>query len=156
VILAIFRPSGIKPNLNEELNIHDKGVATKEIEDLAMEGFMQGRPPPWGNDAFPPCFKFFRRKGKFSQFTFSQKSFQFSSAKISDDPFPLFRENYYFPPTLSNFPPDFVKFTCFLHILYVFSFPPYFGHDAFMHHPMHVLDAPGFMPSIPKEVDFSE
>jgi len=23
------------------------------------------------------------------------------------------------------------------------SFPPYFNHDAFMHHPMHVLDAPG-------------
>src|SRR6218665_1991187 len=22
------------------------------------------------------------------------------------------------------------------------SFPPYFDHDAFMHHPMHVLDAP--------------
>ena len=22
------------------------------------------------------------------------------------------------------------------------SFPPYFDHDAFMHHPMHVLHAP--------------
>ena len=22
------------------------------------------------------------------------------------------------------------------------SFPPYFDHDAFMHHPMHVLEAP--------------
>jgi len=31
----------------------------------------------------------------------------------------------------------------FLHILRVFRFPPYFYHDAFMHHPMHVLDAPG-------------
>jgi len=27
----------------------------------------------------------------------------------------LFRKNYYFSPTFSNFPPDFVKFTCFLH-----------------------------------------
>ena len=30
----------------------------------------------------------------------------------------------------------------FLHsLLSVFSFPPYFDHDAFMHHTMHVLDA---------------
>src|SRR6218665_2535674 len=26
--------------------------------------------------------------------------------------------------------------------LSVYFFPPYFDHDAFMHHPMHVLDAP--------------
>jgi len=44
VILAIFRLSGIKPKLNEELNIHDKGVYTKEVEDLAMEGFMPSIP----------------------------------------------------------------------------------------------------------------
>jgi len=30
----------------------------------------------------------------------------------------------------------------FLHILCVFRFPPYFDHDAFMHHTMHILDAP--------------
>jgi len=35
-----------------------------------------------------------------------------------------------------------VKFTCSLHTLCVFRFP-YFDHDAFMHHTMHVLDAPG-------------
>jgi len=40
VFLSIFRLSGIKPKLNEELNIHAKGVATKEINDLAMERFM--------------------------------------------------------------------------------------------------------------------
>src|SRR6218665_1336921 len=56
---------------------------------------------------------------------------------------PLFRENYYFsPPTLTNFPLCFrqihLRFTYFTCI----SFPPYFDHDAFMHHPMHVLDAP--------------
>ena len=39
--------------------------------------------------------------------------------------FPLFRENYYFPPTLTNFPP-LHKFTCFLHTLRVFRFPPTF------------------------------
>jgi len=38
--------------------------------------------------------------------------------------------------------PVLQKFTCFLHTLCVFRFPPYFDHDAFMHHPMHVLDAP--------------
>jgi len=27
---------------------------------------------------------------------------------------------------------------------YVFFVRPYFDHDAFMHHPMHVLDAPDF------------
>src|SRR6218665_2535917 len=55
-------------------------------------------------------------------------------------PPPLFRENY-FLLYFENFP-SFRKihmlFTCFMCI----SFPPYFDHDAFMHHPMHVLDAP--------------
>ena len=40
VILSIFRLLGIKPELNEEFKIHAKWVATKEIEDLAMERFM--------------------------------------------------------------------------------------------------------------------
>jgi len=37
---------------------------------------------------------------------------------------------------------------CFPKIQHLFtyfmciSFPPCFGHDEFMHHPMHVLDAP--------------
>jgi len=47
VILATFRLSrlsGIKPKLNEELNIHGKGVATKKIENFAMEGFMPSIP----------------------------------------------------------------------------------------------------------------
>src|SRR6218665_1890433 len=48
----------------------------------------------------------------------------------------------YFPPTLKNSSPVFEKFTCFLYNLCVFRFP-YFDHDAFMHHPMHVLEAPG-------------
>jgi len=30
----------------------------------------------------------------------------------------------------------------FLHTLRVFRFHPYFYHDAFMHHTMHVLNAP--------------
>ena len=39
-------------------------------------------------------------------------------------------------------PSVFKQFTSFLNTLRVF--PPYFDHDAFMHHPMHVLDAPDF------------
>jgi len=42
---------------------------------------------------------------------------------------------------LRNPPPDFVKFTCFLHALRVFH-SPYFYHDAFIHHTIHILDAP--------------
>src|SRR6218665_2538733 len=37
---------------------------------------------------------------------------------------PLFRENYYFLPTLRNFHPVFKKFTGSLHTLCVFRFPP--------------------------------
>ena len=62
---------------------------------------------------------------------------------------PLFRENYYFLLTFTNTPPVFEKIICFLHTLCVFRFPPTLTmmhlcitHDAFMHHPMHVLDAP--------------
>src|SRR6218665_1713676 len=104
------------------------------------------RPPPCLG--FSPYFqKIFRIFGK---------KFPFSSAKISDDLFlfrisPLFSlfrhiSTSCFPkiinyPYFQKFPPCFRKthllFTCFLCI----SFPPYFHHDAFMNHPMHVLDA---------------
>src|SRR6218665_667758 len=49
--------------------------------------------------------------------------------------FPLFHENYSFPPYFDKISPSVLhKFTCFLHTLHVFRFPPYFYHDAFMHH----------------------
>src|SRR6218665_3144550 len=35
------------------------------------------------------------------------------------------------------------------YILYVFFVSPYFYHDAFMHHTMHVLDAPAVMYAVP-------
>ena len=54
--------------------------------------------------------------------------------------FPPVSQKLFFPPYFYKFPPVLGKFTCFLHTLRVF--PPYFDHDAFMHHPMHVLDAP--------------
>src|SRR6218665_1440416 len=57
--------------------------------------------------------------------------------------FPPVSRKLFFPPSsLQIFPPVLGKFTCFLHTLRVF--PPYFDHDAFMHHPMHVLDAPDY------------
>src|SRR6218665_220174 len=115
---------------------------------------------------FPPCFRFFPIFEKFSEsvenfpsFTFSRKICPFSSAKISDDlffshrpqisnfplcfgTFPPVSQKLLFPPYFQNFPLCFRKihllFTCFLCI----SFPPYFYHNAFLHHPMHVLDAP--------------
>src|SRR6218665_522315 len=39
---------------------------------------------------------------------------------------PIFRQNYSFHSTFINFPPVFSKFTCFLHTLCVFRFPPTF------------------------------
>ena len=45
MILGILGYRELNPSQNyEELNIHDKRVATKEIEDLAMEGFMPSIP----------------------------------------------------------------------------------------------------------------
>src|SRR6218665_314753 len=55
--------------------------------------------------------------------------------------FPPVSRKLLFPPTFTN-PSVLEKFTCCLHTLCVFRFPPYFDHDEFMHHPMHVLDAP--------------
>src|SRR6218665_3049042 len=129
---------------------------------------------------FPPLFRLFRSLGKISHL-FPKKcmfhpqkfpttlfvvgcEFRISLLFSQNAIFPLlFRKNYYFSPTFSNFPPDFVKFTCFyiqsftnsfipfgdLHSasskhyyseatdFTCFSFPPYFDHDAFMHHTMH-------------------
>src|SRR6218665_3677125 len=64
---------------------------------------------------------------------------------------PIFHISVHFPPVSRKllFPPYFEKFPpCFqnIHLLFTYfmciSFPPYFDHDAVMHHPMHVLDAP--------------
>jgi len=93
----------------------------------------------------------------FPDLTFVTKKIRFSSAKISDDLFlvithkllPLFSffqsippilENFSFP-TFQNFPPDFLKCPCSVHAFCDFRFSPYFDHDAFMHHTMHVLYA---------------
>src|SRR6218665_1771993 len=43
-----------------------------------------------------------------------------------------------------QFNPISTKFT-FFGLIYVFLLPPYFDHDAFMHHALHVLDAPALV-----------
>jgi len=55
--------------------------------------------------------------------------------------FPLFRKILNFP-LLFQISPGFRKLYVFFYILYVFLVSPYFDHDAFMHHTMHILDAP--------------
>ena len=121
--------------------------------------------PPETMMHFSPCFRFppyFRKIfglwGKFQKFYLFLKNFLifirqnfwwllFSHrSQISNFPpifavsvhFPPVSRKLLFPPTLTNFPPVLHKFTCFTCI----SFAPYFYHDAFMHHPIHVLDAP--------------
>ena len=135
-------------------------------QSLPSGSVRQGRPSPWGHDASPLCFRFplilqtfSDSVENFQNFTFSQKIFPFSSAKIFDELFlvndrkfrisPLFSLFQYISPCFAkiiispskNFIPCFQKnyllFTYFMCI----SFPPYFDHDAFMHHPLHVLDA---------------
>jgi len=125
--------------------------------------------PLWGNDAFPPLFQippvsenFVVLHAEFPQFDLFPEIFRFSSAKISDDlffffshspqisNFPLFflfqfisllfLEISLSPPTFAKVSPWFRKIYVFLYTLRVFS--PYFYHDAFIHHTMHVLDAP--------------
>ena len=144
-------------------NYHDRklSIISKLSPQLQMTS-ASGASIPWGNDAFPSVSDFPLFPKHFSDsvinvryFTFSNKISKCSSAKISDDlnfslttnfeflpyfrwfntHFPLFCENYYFPSTFQNFHSDFTYFLCF-------SFPTQFHHDAFMHHTMHVLDAP--------------
>jgi len=130
----------------------------------------QGRPSrPWGHDAFPPCFrlpsyfrKIFRLSGKFSKFYLFPKYFSIFIRQNFWWPFfshrpqifhfpPIFPVSVHFPqcfakiitaPYFGKFLPCFIKI--YLHFAYFMciSFSPYFDHDAFMHHPMHVLDAP--------------
>ena len=123
--------------------------------------------PLWGNDAFhpvsdyPPLFpKPFQARlcGKRSKFRLSQKHISIFIRQNFWWPFcshwnpPYFRFFGKSPPIsgklLSPYflkvPTDFVQFTCFIYFM-CFSFLPYFDHDAFMHHTMHVLDAPGHL-----------
>jgi len=103
----------------------------------------QGRPFPWGKDAFSLCFrippifdkflKFYLFLKKFSIFIRQNCWWPFFShrPKISNfPPFSLFgyipsvSRQFLFPPYFDKFPSVFEKFTCFLHTLCIFRFPP--------------------------------
>ena len=114
----------------------------------------RGVHPPWGHDAFPPCFRFplfseyfqtvenFRNFTKFYLFQknfsiFIRQNFWWSFFLVIDHkfrispyfpcfgPFPPVSRKLLFPlPTLTNFPPCFRK----IHLLFTYflciSFPP--------------------------------
>ena len=115
--------------------------------------------PLWDHDAFSPCFRFspyfrkiFRLWGKFLKFDLFRKNFLifFSHRpQIFNFP-PIFAVSVHFPPVSRKllFPPYFDKFfplfyrnSPAFYLLYVCFVSPEFYHDAFMHYPMHVLDA---------------
>jgi len=145
-------------------------IISYEVTVEVLVSGVRGVHPLWDHDAFPPCFRFtplfsknFQTLKKiFTIFTIlpknlfifirrnfwwpffsdrSTKNFEFPPFFLFQNISPLFRENYYFPPIFDKFPPCFTQ----IHLLFTYFaciFPPYFDHDAFMHHPMHVLDAP--------------
>ena len=110
----------------------------------------------------PPYFRNFSYSVEiFQNSSFFRKISRFSSAKISDEPFfshrpqmsnfltifpashfPLFRKNYYFLPTLTNFP-LFSKNSPAFYMLYVY-FPPTLTmmHLCITQCPWTLLDAP--------------
>src|SRR6218665_36357 len=100
-------------------------------------------------------FPLFRKNFlNFPNFSFPKTFFEFFSHRLqilNFSPiffvslhFLLFRENYYFPPTFTNLPLFSKNLRVFTYCRPTcISFPPYFDHDAFMHHTMHVLDASG-------------
>src|SRR6218665_4177737 len=83
----------------------------------------------------------------FTNFTFSQTKFSTFILVINYNVPPILLVSVHFPPISRKllFPyfykctPCFRKmYTCILHTLCVFRLSPYFDHDAFMHHTIHV------------------
>src|SRR6218665_1113299 len=90
---------------------------------------------------FPPIFeKIFGLRRKF-HLTFSETLFLVIDHEFRISPLFQFVSPYcgkfFFSPYFCKIPPDFVKLTCF-YILYMYFVSPYFYHDVFMHHTMHV------------------
>ena len=127
--------------------IHQKDLPAypgASIPHEAMMHFPHASVPPYFQKIFILCGKFSKFPEKFLDFYLSK--FLMTIFLVIDQPqisnFPPVSRKLLFPPYFQKFPPVFEKFTCFLHTFCVFRFPPYFDHDAFMHQPMHVLDAP--------------
>src|SRR6218665_2170867 len=58
--------------------------------------------------------------------------------------FPPYFDKIILSPTFKNAPLFSANLRVFLHTLCVFR-PPYFYHHSFIHHTMHVLDAPAIL-----------
>src|SRR6218665_2721884 len=103
----------------------------------------QGRPSPEAMMHFPPCFRFpsvselfFDSVENFPNFENPKTFFDFQPPKFLMTFFivinhkfripPIFAMSIHFPPYFEKIilSPVFGKFTCFLHILCVFRFPP--------------------------------
>src|SRR6218665_1806564 len=100
----------------------------------------QGRPSPSEAMMYFPLFQissYFRKILRLCE-----NFFEFPPYFSCFSTFPPVSGNFLFPPYFSKCPPVLEKFTCFTYFMCI-SFPPYFDHDAFMHHPMYVLDALG-------------
>ena len=89
---------------------------------------------------FPDKFTHFHPSKFLTTFFFTHRP-QISNSPLFSlfyDIFPPDSRKFAISPLFSKIsPPVFQKFNSFLHTLGVIS-PPYFDHDAFMHHPMHV------------------
>src|SRR6218665_1784630 len=68
-------------------------------------------------------------------FKSSTTNFEFPPYFLCFSTFPPVSRKLFFPPTLTIFPRSFFRQ---IHLLFTYftciSFPPYFDHDAFMHH----------------------
>ena len=143
-------------------------MAKKVTEEEDSCRFKHGRPSTLRQWCSPPCFRFplfpkhfLGLRRKFSQFYLFQKIFirqNFWRPFLSHWPqtwnfppisavsihFPSYFGKFLCSPYSSNlFIPWFLKCTCSFTYFMCFSFPPYSDHDAFMHHTMHLPDAPG-------------
>src|SRR6218665_3792458 len=126
----------------------------------------RGVHPSSGNDAFPTCFRLFPYfqeifilwkishilpfPKKFLDFQLPKFPMTFFSHQPQISNFLLFSLFQYISPLfakiitsplLEKCPPCFRKILLLFTYFLCISCPPYFDHDAFMHHPMRVLDA---------------
>ena len=96
---------------------------------------VRGVHPLWGHDAFPTLFQIsplFSKNFQSLWKILKMLPFEFPLCFPCFSTFPSpISQKLLFPSTFKNFP-VLEKFTCFLHTLCVFRFPPYFDHAAFM------------------------
>jgi len=139
--------------LKIEIGLHNKLV----LFHWRVTYLSRGVHPPWGNDVFPLCFTFppvFEKNSNSEEnfpnsirqyfwwpyFSHQPQISNFLLFSLISIHFPSISRKLFFS-LLFKIPSVLVNLRIFTHFLF-FSFPPYFHHDAFMHHTMHVLDTP--------------